>query len=147
MQRVRPSGIAILAILEICLGLFSLAGGALAVAGAGLSGFTGLVFLTGLLVALGFLLAIVGILFLAVGWGTWSGQGWAWTIGAALSILGIITGLISLAAGTTGSIVGLILQVIILYYLTRPHVKAFFGKGTTAPVQPVPPVPPTPPQT
>jgi hypothetical protein len=144
MQRVRPSGIAILAILEICLGLFSLAGGALAVAGAGLSGFTGLVFLTGLLVALGFLLAIVGI---AVGWGTWSGQGWAWTIGAALSILGIITGLISLAAGTTGSIVGLILQVIILYYLTRPHVKAFFGKGTTAPVQPVPPVPPTTPQT
>ena len=142
MQRVRPAGVAILAVLEICLGLFSLAGGALAVAGAGLSGFTGLVFLTGLLVALGFLLAILGILFLAVGWGTWSGQGWAWTIGVALSIIGIITGLISLAAGTAGSIVGLILQVLILYYLTRPHVKAFFGKGAIAPVQPVQPAPP-----
>jgi hypothetical protein len=65
----------------------------------------------------------------------------------ALSIVGIITGLISLAAGTAGSIVGLILQVLILYYLTRPHVKAFFGKGTMVPAQPVPPVPPTAPQT
>jgi len=44
-------------------------------------------------------------------YGLIKGKGWAWTIGSALFALSIPIGLI------------------FLYYLTRPHVKAYFGKN------------------
>ncbi len=45
------------------------------------------------------------------------------------ALIGILTSLLSVALGTAGSIVGLLLNTLIVYYLTRPHVKVFFGKG------------------
>jgi hypothetical protein len=37
---------------------------------------------------------------------------------------------ISIATGNIGGIVSIIISGIILYYLYRPHVKAYFGKAT-----------------
>jgi hypothetical protein len=36
---------------------------------------------------------------------------------------------ISIATGNVGGIVSIIISGIILYYLYRPHVKAYFGKA------------------
>ena len=44
-------------------------------------------------------------------YGLLKGKGWAWTVGGLLFALSIPIGLV------------------FLYYLTRPHVKAFFGKN------------------
>jgi hypothetical protein len=49
-----------------------------------------------------------------------------------LSVISIIIGVISLVAGNFGSIVNIIIAGIIIYYLYRPHVKAFFGKNAKA---------------
>ena len=64
-----------------------------------------------------------------IGWGFWTGKGWAWFLGMLFALIGILTSLVSVALGTAGSIVGLRLNRPIVYYLTRPHVKVFFGKG------------------
>ena len=57
---------------------------------------------------------------------------WAWTIALILSIIGIIYGIASIAMRNTGAIVNVIIYAIIIYYLFRPNVKAFFGKTSTS---------------
>lgn len=96
----RPTGITILAIL------------------AGLGGLASIIFgfAFGLL---GFALLIIGLIEFAVAYGYWTGASWGWwlgIIGAALDIASI------LAINVVGFLIGLIM----LYYLTRPHVKAWF---------------------
>ena len=55
---------------------------------------------------------------------------WAWILTVVLSIISIVLNAISLATGNLGGIVSIIISGIILYYLYRPHVKAYFGKVT-----------------
>jgi len=142
--RVRPTGVTILAVLEFLIGFFSLLGGLVAVAGAAFVGLVGVAALAVVALALGVFLVIIGIFSLLIGYGLWTGKSWAWTVGVIFSILGIIGGIISLATGNTGSIVGLILQVLIIYYLTRPYVKTYFGKGPATGATFVPPASPPP---
>ncbi len=59
--------------------------------------------------------------------------GWGWTGAVGLSIIGIIDSIMNIIAGYWPSIFTLILSGIILYYLYRPHVMAYFGKTATAP--------------
>jgi hypothetical protein len=54
---------------------------------------------------------------------------WAWTVTVILSIISIALNAISIATGNIGGIVSVIISGIILYYLYRPHVKAYFGKS------------------
>jgi hypothetical protein len=61
----------------------------------------------------------------AVAYSYLNGLGWAWGLGLVVAVIGIVLGLPSLP----GSIVSILLKVLIIYYLTRPHVKRFFGKG------------------
>jgi len=85
---------------------------------------------------LGAVLLIIGILYLATGIGFFGGKGWAWTIGLIVSILSIIVNIAQIVifpSGIATGIISIIVPLLILYYLTRPHVKAFFGKGTMAP--------------
>jgi uncharacterized membrane protein HdeD (DUF308 family) len=110
-QRHRPFGVAIIAILTAIGGLIFLA--------------SGVVFL---IVGIGFVLLALGIAFLVMAYGLWKGRGWAWTITLILSIIGIIVGLASLAVGNVGAIVNVIIHAVVIYYLYRPNVKAFFGK-------------------
>ena len=106
--RNRPLGVTIIAVLTAIGGIIFLASGAV------------------------LLLIGIGIIFLALGvvmaYGLWNGKRWAWTITLILSGIGIILGVISIAAGNIGSIVSIIIQAVVIYYLYRPSVKVFFGK-------------------
>ena len=71
-------------------------------------------------------------------------MGWAWILSLVLAGLGILFSLISLVfRGGVWGLVTLIIDAIIVYYLTRPNVRAFFGEAPrpaiTAPPPPVQP--------
>ncbi len=83
----------------------------------------------GFLVIGGILIAI-GVFSFVVAYGLLKGKSWAWILTVVLSIISIVVAVISIV--TTGSIpniISIIISGIILYYLYRPHVKAYFGKG------------------
>ena len=126
----RPTGVTILGILSILAGLGGLIGGAGLLA---LSGLAASVYPGGATIAavIGAVLLIIGILELVYGIGFFSGKGWAWTLAMIGSVLNIVFGIISIVFGSIGSAFGLIISILILYYLTRPHVKAYFGKGAS----------------
>ena len=140
----RPLGVTIIAILNVISGIIMLAGGAgLATLGSALPTMTtvdpnagGQMALVGLLgggaVAVGAVLIILGIVSFIVAWGLFKGKGWAWTVTLILSAISIIMGIVSLVGGNFGAIVNIIIAGIVIYYLFRPHVKAYFGKTATS---------------
>lgn len=105
MSPTRPTGITILAILAGLGALALIAFGALSV-GAGI----GIAFI------------IIGLIEFAVAYGFWTGASWGWYLG----IIGAILDIISIV---TFNVVALIIGIIMLYYLTRPNVKAWFRKS------------------
>jgi uncharacterized membrane protein (DUF2068 family) len=142
----RPTGITILAVLAIIGGIVLILGGAglLALAGlltvADLSGtaLSGIDVALAQLIftALGAVLLVLGVLYLILGVGYWGGKGWAWTLGIVVTIISLIVDIAQIAinpVSAAGNVFGLLLALIILYYLTRQHVKAFFGKAPWGP--------------
>lgn len=129
----RPTGIAILAILEVLGGLLVLFGGLsiMVIAGSWYAYPYGYGPTTGLFAAFGGILFLLGILSMAVGWGMWSGKGWSWTWGVVLYGIGIIVSLFSINYGGWSNLVSLFLYFLILWYITRPGVQAYFGRGAT----------------
>jgi hypothetical protein len=75
----------------------------------------------------------IGIASIVVATGLFKGKGWAWTISIILAFIGIAIAVASLAIGNFGGIANLVINGIILYYLYRPHVKAYFGKSKPQP--------------
>ena len=138
----RPTGVTILAILAILGGIFLLLGGIGLIAFAGILGIANL---TGtplssidvataqaLFFALGGILLVLGMLYLVVGAGYWGGKGWSWTLGIVVTIISLIIDLVQIVinpVSAVGNAFGIVIAIIILYYLTRQHVKAFFGKA------------------
>lgn len=84
-------------------------------------------------IAIGIVIIILGIVSFIVAYGMLKGMGWAWSVTVVLSIVVIVLNAVSIATGNFGGIVNIIISVIIVYYLYRPHVKSFFGKGPPAP--------------
>lgn len=137
----RPTGVTIIAILNIISGIIMLIGGlGLAAIGSILPAMTtvdpnagGQMALAGLLgvggIAVGGILIILGIISFIVAWGLLKGKSWAWIVTVILSVISIVIGIISLVGGNFGSIINIIIAGIIIYYLYRPHVKAYFGKS------------------
>lgn len=80
-------------------------------------------------IAIGGIIIAIAILSFVVAYGLLKGSGWAWTLTVILSIISIALNAISIATGNPGGIVSIIISGIVLYYLYRPHVKAFFGRG------------------
>jgi hypothetical protein len=92
--------------------------------------------LGGVGIAFGAVLVALAIVSFVVAYGLLKGRRWAWTITIILSIISIVWNAITIAtAANFGGIVSIIISGIIIYYLYRPHVKAYFGKG----VSPSPP--------
>jgi hypothetical protein len=91
--------------------------------------------LGGIGIAIGGVLLALAIVSFVVAYGLLKGLGWAWTVTVILSIISIALNAISIATGNLSSIISIIISGIILYYLYRPHVKAYFGKG----ISPSPP--------
>src|SRR5207249_1916327 len=75
--------------------------------------------------AFGAIFLILGLLDVALGVGFLGGKGWAWILGMIVSVINIVWNLLQIGFGSYSSAFGVIIFVIIAYYLTRPHVKAF----------------------
>jgi hypothetical protein len=85
----------------------------------------------GIGIAFGVVLLAISIASFVVAYGLLKGLGWAWTVTVILSIISIVSNAISIATGNIAAIISIIISGIILYYLYRPHVKAYFGKGVS----------------
>ena len=145
----RPTGVAVLSILAAIGGILCLIGaavlGILAGAmeefiesameeyGAGVIPGAG-EFISAIVMAIAAVAAIFGVLYLIAAYGLWVGAGWAWWLTIILSILGIIGGILSLPVG----IITIFIEILIIYYFTRPHVKEFFGMAAPSPPPPPP---------
>ncbi len=79
-----------------------------------------------ILAGLGTLSLLVGLFWLAEGFGALRGKGWAWTVGIIIFVLSIINSIIQIALGSYASVVGVIINLGIIYYLFRPGVRAYF---------------------
>jgi hypothetical protein len=117
MQRSRPLGVTIIAILAVIGGIGSV-----------LSGLAIMAIIPLLGIIFGGLLIIIGLAYFVVAYGLWKGLNWAWNITLIVSVIGIIVGLGSIVVGNVGALFHLIVNVIVIYYLYRPNVKAYFGK-------------------
>jgi uncharacterized membrane protein (DUF2068 family) len=99
-----------------------------------LAGGAGIVFLGGSTGIFGFIFVIVGAIMLLIGlvelvifWGLWTGKSWARFLAIIFAILGILFNLMSVVGGGLTAIVGLLIGVVILWYLFQPQVKAFYA--------------------
>lgn len=73
----------------------------------------------------GFIYLILGILGIILGIGAFSAWSWVWTAGVVITIIDLIMGVASFFF--TG-IISIAISAIILWYLFRPEVKAYFNK-------------------
>ncbi len=77
--------------------------------------------------------SVIGVLFglalLYLAYGVWTLQRWAWLTTLLLEILNLIFDLIAVIAapGALGAWFGLVLAAVIVFYLTRPGIRAEFG--------------------
>lgn len=119
--RSRPLGVTIVAILMIINGIILIA--------AGIGGITvGAVMDIPLICVSSGVLVALGIAAIIVAWGLIKGKGWAWIVTVILSIISIIMSIIAIAGGNFGAVINLVISGVILYYMYRPEVKAYFGR-------------------
>ena len=111
MQKSRPFGVIIATILMVIVGIS--------------------VLINGIIVPYALPASIViGILWFVFAWGLFTGKGWAWIITVILAIISAIFNILSIFSLSYGSVFSLIVNIIILYYMYRPNVKTWFGRGT-----------------
>lgn len=120
----RPTGVTILSVLAFIVGIFGALGGLLVVAAGTAAAAYGFGIEGGLAVVIGALVLIVGLLWLAVGWGLWNINKWGYQLAMILAIIGIILALPGIAGA---GIVTIIINGIIIYYLIQPEIKDVFG--------------------
>ncbi len=143
----RPVGVTIIAVLDILVGIAALFLGVIAIIFGGYAGGLGLGY-SGIIAFIGALfggiLIVFALIHFAIAWGFLSGMGWARIVGIIFGALDVLGGLFSLPTG----IVELAIGAVIIYYLTRPEVVAWFRHETTppppAPTSSQTPTPPTP---
>lgn len=94
-------------------------------------------FLAGLIIPFGIVLVAIAIVSFIVAYGLLKGKGWAWTVTLILSIISIVWNAITIVtAANFGGIISIIISAVIIYYLYRPHVKAYFGKAVRTDASP-----------
>ncbi len=136
LTRHRPTGLTILAVLFIIAGAFNL-----------LAGITTLE--TAIVQASGPILTELGVLFIPLGieilciasfvvaLGLFTVKSrWVWLVAVVLSSIGLVVNVISLVIPNmftiTGPVVGIAINAIILYYLSRRSVRQYFGNKASA---------------
>lgn len=154
----RPIGVTIIAILTIISGILLLLSGIALVAlgtlflanpadstsSHAVSQFFGIIS-----APIGGVFLAIGIGYIVMFYGQLKGKGWAWTITIILLVVGIAIQIVSTSvggvfttslhntnnviSGIVGSIIGIAINVVVLYYLYRPHVRAYFGKAQQPP--------------
>ncbi|VFJ13117.1 hypothetical protein [Candidatus Nitrosocosmicus franklandus] len=147
----RPMGVTIIAILIIIGGIFLLIGGISLVGlgtilslsstevvqtGSNAADIAAIAELGMVPVIMGIIMLVLGIIYLVVSYGLLKGKGWAWAITVIVTIIGLVIQIVSaivigsvtssVLVGLTSHIIGIIIGGIIVFYMFRPHVKAFF---------------------
>lgn len=128
----RPIGITILGIIEILIGVLGLL---VSIAIIGVSALFSTLPTIGTLigtvgVVIGGVFLFFSLIWLATGVGFLHGRGWAWTLGMIFTVLSILGAAYIAFIGIYQAGYALGFWIIMMFYLTRHHVKAFFGKGT-----------------
>ena len=113
MQNNRPFGVTIIAILAILGGIGALVAG---------------IALVAIIPFLGATLIIIGLAYFVVAYGLWKGLKWAWLITLIVTVIAFISEIGSIIVGNVGAVIPVIINAIIIYYLFRPNVKAYFGR-------------------
>lgn len=128
MAITRPRGLILVILVEGLLGLLSLVGGITASSLHTLPQPQGLGFLQVLAPVLPGVMIVLGIFFLTLCFGLWMSYKWAWTLTIIFELIHIVAdiGFIASRSFAIDKIVGLIIIVGTLYYLTRPTVRAYF---------------------
>ncbi len=122
----RPTGVTILAILAIVVGLLNILAGAVLLGGAMPSAYASAA--AAFRVA-GIAALIIGLAYIVFAVGAFRLRPWAWGLGVVLAILTIVGDVLQLGAGSSGaSIAGIVIAAIILVYLFQPGVRTAFGQ-------------------
>jgi uncharacterized membrane-anchored protein len=137
LTRHRPTGLTILALLFIIAGAFTLLAGitTLETALARASGPI-LTDLEALFIPLGIEILCIASFVVALGLFTVKSW-WVWLVAVVLSIIGLVVNVVSLVIpnmftiAITGALVGIAINAIVLYYLSRRNVRQYFGKMAT----------------
>ncbi len=111
-KKERPTSITILAILYILAGVMWIGMGAF-------FGIVGLDFLPALGAICFAVPAILGVLYLVIAIGLWTGQNWARMVAIIFAVIGLL-----------GFPIGTIISIIILILLFKDNVKAYFKENT-----------------
>jgi uncharacterized membrane protein (DUF2068 family) len=148
-QKTRPSGVSVISVLEGVVSFFLLVGGFAFLAISSFltvggwtqipeeelitaleqmpwaSTFIGLpvfAITSALLLVIGIAFLILAGLGFIMTWGLWKGKNWARVITMILSGISVAFSLFSLP----GSVLSIIINLTILYYLTQPYIKAYY---------------------
>jgi hypothetical protein len=128
----RPIGITILGIIQILIGVLGLLVSVAIIGASAL--FSTLPTVGALIGSVGLLVGGVFLFFslvwVATGAGFLHGRGWAWTLGMIFTVLSILGAAAVAFSGLYQAGYALGFWVLMIFYLTRSRVKAFFGKGT-----------------
>ncbi len=73
-------------------------------------------------------LLILGTASIIASFGLYNGKGWSWTLLLILSGFGAAGYLLNIVNGQIFSVIGLVINAIIIYYIYKPHIRKFFGK-------------------
>lgn len=122
----RPILISLIAILYFLSGLLLLAAGVMLAIGAAVIDLSDLdLGLTGMVG--GAIFAVIGLIVLVIAGGLWNGWRIMWYLGMIFSVVVILASIIALLTTGGFSIGTLVINLIIVFYLTRDGVKEFFG--------------------
>ena len=114
----RPLGVSLITVLEVIAAIYLFLG---AVSFSVIRHFVGMSNFVRIVAGFGgFVLLVIGLLLLVSAYGLWSGGSWGWWLGIMLSGF-LIFSIVFL------DIIGLVLGLIMLYYLTRKHIKKWFA--------------------
>jgi hypothetical protein len=135
LTRHRPIGVTILGILLVIAGAFTQLGGIIAFETAFAQGSGSILTVLGT----SFIPLAIEILCIAsfvVAYGLFTGKSWAWLAAVALSTIGLVVNIISLVIPNmftiAGALVGIAINAIVLYYLSRGNVRQYFGNKAAA---------------
>ncbi|MBR6037928.1 MAG: hypothetical protein IKP53_04155 [Candidatus Methanomethylophilaceae archaeon] len=120
-DKSRPLLITIIAILYFIAGVLGVLAGILLLVGGAAVGELALGGMTG------GILVVMGLINLVIAGGFWNGWKAIWYLAVIFGFISIILCVVGLFTTGGVSIVGLIIQALLLYYMFRPNVKEFFG--------------------
>ena len=133
----RPMGVTIIAVLQLIISIFAIFGGLYIFFFR--SGFFSRISELEkvpnnptLVVGFAVFLLIVGLIGLLIAYGLFTLKNWAWLTALILNGLSILSSLSAILSNQTrkgGDILGLIIAVVIVYYLLRSEVKRAFGRN------------------